>query len=330
MKKVYLRSRGGGKQGWGNIYRLIAIYDLIKSKYNCLFIFEGTNEVANFIKEKKLKYIRLKENITLNQEKKIIDRLGNADLSIIEMLDCSLGRQKIYKKKSNKLLVFDDILNKKYCADKVISAQYKSKFRNIKNLISGYEFYPLRKKYNNYKNKKKKIKKKIEKVLVCLGGSSYNLGNEKMYNFFKNKNFKTIIIQGNEQKRLYFKKQVKNKNVLFKSKIKNLAKLIFDADIVIAGGGYVKIETAFLQTPMIILPVQRHQLELVKDFNKYCNVPFISYPSKLNNKMIAKNFNKYSYKFRYQMNKILRNKFRDNIFKKKILSFIENQIGNSK
>ena len=41
MKKVYLRSRGGGKQGWGNIYRLITIYELIKKKYDCLLIFEG-------------------------------------------------------------------------------------------------------------------------------------------------------------------------------------------------------------------------------------------------------------------------------------------------
>ena len=145
MKKVYLRSRGGGKQGRGNIYRLITIYELIKKKYDCLFIFEGNQEVTNFVKEKKIKYLRLKENITISEEERIIEKLEKADLSIIEMLDCSYSRQKIYKKKSNKLIVFDDILKKRYCADQVISAQYKSKPKNIKNLRSGYEFYPLRK-----------------------------------------------------------------------------------------------------------------------------------------------------------------------------------------
>jgi UDP-2,4-diacetamido-2,4,6-trideoxy-beta-L-altropyranose hydrolase len=330
LKKVYLRSRGGGKQGWGNIYRLITIYELIKKKYDCLFIFEGNQEVANFVKKKKIKYIRLKENISLNQEQLIIDRLDSAHLSIIEMLDCSYSRQKIYKKKSNKLIVFDDILNKRYCADQVISGQYKSKLKKIKNLRSGYEFYPLKKEFENYKNKKKKIKKQIEKVLICLGGSSYNLGNEKMYNFFKNKNYRTTIIKGDEQKKLNFKTDSKNTNILFKNKSKNLAKLIYESDIVITGGGYIKIETAFLKTPMLVLPVQRHQLELVKDFKKYCSVPFLNYSSRLNNRIIELFFNKYNYKYRYQMNKTLSNKFRNNVFKKKVLSLITNQMGNKK
>ena len=74
MKKIYFRGRGGGKQGWGNIYRLITIHELVKKNYNCLFIFEGNNQVTNFIKEKKIKYLRLKENITIKEEETIINK----------------------------------------------------------------------------------------------------------------------------------------------------------------------------------------------------------------------------------------------------------------
>jgi len=322
LKKIYFRGRGGGKQGWGNIYRLIAIHELVKKKYECFFIFEGNNQVANFIKEKKVKYLRLKENITISEEERIIEKLEKADLSIIEMLECSYARQKIYKKRSNKIIVFDDILKKKYCADKVISAQYKSRHKNVKNLLFGYEYYPLRKEFSKYLKKKKIVRKEIKKILVCLGGSSYSLGNKKMFNFLKNENYHTTIILGNEQKKLFIKKNTKAKNLLFKEKTNNLAKLIHESDLVIAGGGYVKIETAFLKTPMLVMPVQRHQLELVKDFKKYCSVPFTNYPTKLNNKIIKKNLEKYNHKFRTQMNKTLKSKFKINIFKDKILSLI--------
>ena len=166
------------------------------------------------------------------------------------------------------------------------------------------------------------MRKKIKKILVCLGGSSYSLGNKKMFNFLKNENYHTTIVLGSEEKKIFMKKDIKAKNISFIEKTANLAKLIHESDLVIAGGGYVKIETAFLKTPMLVMPVQRHQLELVKDFKKYCSVPFTNYPSRLNNVNIKKNLKKYNHKFRTQMNKTLKNKFKINIFKDKILSLI--------
>ena len=41
------------------------------------------------------------------------------------MLECNFSRQKIYKNISKKLVVFDDILTKKYCADLLVCAQKK-------------------------------------------------------------------------------------------------------------------------------------------------------------------------------------------------------------
>ena len=44
---------------------------------------------------------------------------------------------------------------------------------------------------------------------------------------------------------------------------KNLPKIIFDSDIVISGGGYAKMEVAFIGTPQISIAVHKHQIDLL-------------------------------------------------------------------
>ena len=236
------------------------------------------------------------------------------------MLDCNLNRQKIYKNISNKLIVFDDILKHRYCADQVISAQNKSIKKKIKNLICDYKYFPLREDFKNRKFKKKRINKKLKKILVCLGGSSYNLGNKALINYFKDTSYMVTVIVGNEINK---KNISQNNNINLIQNVKNISKLIWDADLVISGGGYLKIETAYLHTPMLVIPVQKHQLDLVKEFKKYCKVPYLNFPSNINNKILDNNLKKYKYPFRLNMSKLLKKKFNKNIFSKKILEIIK-------
>ena len=44
----------------------------------------------------------------------------------------------------------------------------------------------------------------------------------------------------------------------------DIPKYIFEADLVIAGGGYTKLEAAYLKTPLLCLPVHRHQEKLIQ------------------------------------------------------------------
>ena len=45
----------------------------------------------------------------------------------------------------------------------------------------------------------------------------------------------------------------------------------------IVGGGYIKIETAYVKTPMAVFPVQKHQMKLVKDFKNSAKYLFCHY-----------------------------------------------------
>jgi len=325
LRKIYFRTSAGGKEGWGNIFRLLTIYQILKKKekFNNLFIFQGNNFVSKHLKSNNIRNIKLKNKVSLIDEEKILKKIGNSDITIMEMLDCNFYRQKIYKKYTKKLIVFDDILKNKYCSDKLICAQYtKKKIKNI-NFYSGYNYFPIRKDFANFQNKNKKINKKIKKILVCLGGSAYKGANMKLLKYFLKKKYYVTFILGDENK-TNFKNLKLPKNINFKYKIKNLSKYIFNSDLVISGGGYVKIESAHLGTPMITLPVQKHQLELVKNFKLKFNVSYLDFHSKLKYKLVDKLIAKYTYKFRLK----LRKKFNLTFKKKRINKNITNLILN--
>tara|TARA_B100002052_G_scaffold247994_1_gene234629 strand:- start:234 stop:845 length:612 start_codon:yes stop_codon:yes gene_type:complete len=199
---------------------------------------------------------------------------------------------------------------------------HKKKIKNI-NFYSGYNYFPIRKDFANFQNKNKKINKKIKKILVCLGGSAYKGANMKLLKYFLKKKYYVTFILGDENK-TNFKNLKLPKNINFKYKIKNLSKYIFNSDLVISGGGYVKIESAHLGTPMITLPVQKHQLELVKNFKLKFNVSYLDFHSKLKYKLVDKLIAKYTYKFRLK----LRKKFNLTFKKKRINKNITNLILN--
>ena len=83
------------------------------------------------------------------------------------------------------------------------------------------------------------------------------------------------------------------------------------SDLVIAGGGYTKLEVAYLKTPLLCLPVHKHQEKLIQDFYKTFN---------FNNKLKIK-FNKtsifnaikyLSYLKRFEISNIFLKKFKRN------------------
>ena len=51
-----------------------------------------------------------------------------------------------------------------------------------------------------------------------------------------------------------------------------IPKNIFGADLVIAGGGYTKLEAAYLKTPLLCIRVHKHQEKLIQDFFKTFNL----------------------------------------------------------
>ena len=66
-----------------------------------------------------------------------------------------------------------------------------------------------------------------------------------------------------------------NKNFKIIHLPKNIPYILFSSDLVITGGGYTKIETACVGTPLIGIAVHNHQIPLLKEFDKKFNIDFL-------------------------------------------------------
>ena len=66
--QISFRTNAGGENGWGNLIRLYNLYLYlykIKPDYNYLFIIEGDEEIFKYLSRKKIKFIKLKNKISI-------------------------------------------------------------------------------------------------------------------------------------------------------------------------------------------------------------------------------------------------------------------------
>ena len=170
---IIFRCSAGGNHGWGNIKRLELIYNSLKKNLNLITNFQliQIQKLKNTL-EKNIKYISVSEK----NEDKILSKFKNIDISIIELLHCSLKIQKKYKIISKKLIILDDITKRKYISDVLISCQKKyNKIHKIKEckFYNDYSFFPLTENFDKYIKRRKIINKEIKSIVVFIGGSNY-------------------------------------------------------------------------------------------------------------------------------------------------------------
>ena len=277
--KCVIRCSSGGGEGWGNLFRILVLREnLIRNfKAKVYLVINGNEQVKKYLKSKKIQFISIKKN---NQkiEKKKIKNIGLVDLAIIEMLNPTINIQKTYVKISKKLVILDDILKNNYISDVLISGQntkIKPKRLLKTKFFSGYKYFPFNRNFENFINKKKTIEQNIKKISIFLGGSLYKnylLKIAEQLKSFKNVNF----IIGAELTTSFKLKILKiNKNFRISHLPKNIPYLLFSSDLVITGGGYTKIETACVGTPLIAIAVHNHQIPLLKEFDKKFNIDFL-------------------------------------------------------
>lgn len=307
MKKYYLRTSAGGKLGWGNLFRILIIYDYLKENKKKVYLYvKGNNEVYNFLKKKKINYIKIQKN-DLVHENKILKSNGYADVSFIEVLGPTLGLQRIYKKNSKKLVVLDDLLNKKYDCDFLFCCQTKKKhlIKNIKKIYNSFKYFPVSKEFNNYIHKKKKIRKNIKNLIVFLGGGNYSRICILIAKYLNKLKLNVTFLIGNESS-MKTKSQLKKINRKFKVLINytKIADIIFKSDLIICGGGYTKIEAGYLKTPLIPICVQKHQNIVAENFKQIFGINFIKH-----NEIDNKNLTKLIYDMNYSARKKMSNKF---------------------
>lgn len=262
--KIAIITEGGLEMGMGHIVRSITLAKELRYRVEICFFTNSDEIVVNEIKNAGFH--------TLNQPNSndILSYLKelNTDIVIIDKLNVEENFAKEIKNTLNaKLIIFGNLSDANNYADIVVNAVIGTKLQNRKFIdndsntlyFCGPRYYVLRKEFYEFKKKGKRPIGKIEKILLILGGSDpSNLTSKLLTELLSfSDNFKIDVVLGshfvyfNELNQILNNCQGSNEKVKIYRNIKNVAELMYKADLVITSPGVSLFEALCVGTSVV-------------------------------------------------------------------------------
>jgi len=271
--------------GSGHFYRSLNIAKVLKKKkINVKFICKKNNLTKDIKKELKENKINLNEidykknplNEDANQTIKILKK-NKTKLLIVDNYNLNYKWESSVKKYVNKLLVIDDLANRKHNCEILLDQNYVENFANrYKKYINKNCRTFLGPRYvllnPNFSKIKKKIKKnKVKNIFIFFSSSFQKKLTGIIYNVFKKKKFKELkinFIVGHSSNKNKLIKKFKNENYktyIFKKNIINLMK---KSDLAIGAGGSNSWERISLGLPSLAICLSDNQKSICSYLKK--------------------------------------------------------------
>lgn len=283
--KVFIITEGSKNTGFGHITRCLSLYQAFEERGILPeFIINGDNNI-----EYLLKNVNYQMFNWLDNRSKLFETVKGADIAII---DSYLADISFYDALSNliKLPVYiDDNKRLNYPKGIVLNGNIHAETLNYpsKNGITyllGTKYTPLRKEF--WEVPEKKIKEKIESIMVAFGGDDAKnmipktlaFLNEKYPNLIKN-----LIIGRAFQNIDDIKKCAdKNTNLIYYPDAEKMKQIMLESDIAISAGGQTLYELARIGVPTIGICVADNQMGIIKGWEKIGFLEYVGWHNKSN------------------------------------------------
>jgi len=328
--KIFIITEGGKDIGFGHITRCLSLYQAFEEKgIKPKFIVNADNSIEGIL-------------INVNYEKfnwfkernKIFKIIENADIVII---DSYLADISFYKKLSElvKLAIYIDdnkrldyprgiVLNGNIHAEKL---NYPKKEGII--YLLGTKYTPLRKEF--WEVPEKKIKEKIESIMVTFGGDDAKNMTPKIMNLL-NKEYpalkKNIIIGKAFHNIEEINKEVdENTNLIYYSNAGKIKEIMLESDIAISAGGQTLYELARIGVPAIGVYIAENQMGNIKEWERMRFLEYAGWNKENNFIKKIKNLLKYLEDIKVRKNKSkIGRKFVDGKGAKRIVKYMLTKI----
>ena len=280
--RVAIRTRCGDEQGWGNLFRLSWIITSLVDNHlaepaNIDFYVETSRKESSAFQNIRCPIFFLEPGISADKEEALLTT-RQYDLSLIEVMCCSVELQNIFKNRSALSVVLDDLVDSVYTSDIVISGQCFDGHNFCwtgdipPRFYFGYQYFFLNPMFAGYKNCPiRRQNKPPKKLLIAVGDEQYLPAHVKILDALEHfPALEITYVSRIRDSNGYLSKRLDD----LKSRpqfchidhVENPASLFENADLAITGGGYAKLEAAITNTPMIVLPTQYHQVKLARKF----------------------------------------------------------------
>lgn len=119
MKKIYFRADASGDIGYGHFIRTLALADMLKNDFECVFVTQSPTE---YQRSEVSKFCRLVE-VPATEEKfgLFLEMLEGDEIVVLDNYFYDTDYQRKIKEKGCKLVCIDDMHDKHYVADVVVN-----------------------------------------------------------------------------------------------------------------------------------------------------------------------------------------------------------------
>ncbi len=269
--KVYIITEGSSSIGFGHITRMLSIYQAFEEKgIKPKFIINGDDTILDLIKDTEYEIYNWLEN-----KDKLLSEIKNTDIAII---DSYLANKELYERISKVVKVpvyYDDNNRINYPCGVVVNGNIYAKELDypkkdcIKYLL-GLEYLPLRKEF--WEVPEKKIKDKVESIMITFGGDDLRNLTPKVLNFLTKNypNLNKYVVIGKGFKNIQEIENVADgkTNLIFNADAKKMKEIMLKSDIAISAGGQTLYELIRVGVPTISIIVVDNQINNVRKLEK--------------------------------------------------------------
>jgi UDP-2,4-diacetamido-2,4,6-trideoxy-beta-L-altropyranose hydrolase len=275
---IIFRADSSSKIGTGHIMRCLVLAEKLKEK-NCNVIFICKNEkgnINNIIINKGYKLYILEEDNWQHEEIKniIFKEDMQVDWLIVDHYGLDFEFEYQMYNYVNNIMVIDDLANRRHFCNVLLDQNLSDNTDKYNSLVPqgckkflGLEYLLLR---DEFKSIPRRIRNKIENILISFGGSDSTNETLKVLEGLKSlQNINVDVVIGSSNTNKYIIKYFCYKqNYNYYEQINNIAELIDKADIAIGAGGVSLWERCFLGLPSLVTITADNQIEGVNNVNK--------------------------------------------------------------
>ena len=172
MQKICFRADAGVNIGYGHFIRSLALADMLKEEFECVFHVAEPTPYQIGEMQKVCPYVSLSESTKFEA---FLDGLDGTEIVVLDNYYYTTDYQREIKTKGCKLVCIDDMHDKHYVADAVINhapGTKESQFskEDYTKLYLGPEYLLLRKEFREATCRYTSFKEK-QNVYVCYGGT---------------------------------------------------------------------------------------------------------------------------------------------------------------
>lgn len=270
--KVLIRVDGSATIGLGHIVRCMALADILRPKFDILFVCKDISE--KLVLELQKEQLPL---VKINFNSDLFNLISINDIVVIDGYDFDVSFQLKIKSFGCKLVCIDDTHHQEYAADLIINhgpALSKDLYKATKytKFALGHDYLLLRKAFLDQIPLKRDISS-VNNLLVILGGSdikklSTHLIDHKIYQYFDTVNIVSGALDDSYPQLKSYCEFIPNINLFSNLSDFELVELSSKCEICICTASGVSYEMACIGIGMVVCMVSQNQEHFYNFFVK--------------------------------------------------------------